>query len=100
MPNINDRRSGFAVLENGRQLQTAVMVLDSGEESGPLGNEHPDSEQVLYVVEGLVEGEIDGRHFTMAPGDSVIVPNGAPHRFVNRSMQRAVTFNVHAPKAY
>lgn len=100
MPNVNDRRSGFAVLENGRQLQTAVMVLDSGEESGPLGNEHPESEQVLYVVAGLVEGEIDGRHFTMAAGDSVIVPNGAPHRFVNRSMDRAVTFNVYAPKAY
>lgn len=100
MPNVNDQRSGFAVLENGRQLQTAVMVLDSGEESGPLGNEHPESEQVLYVVEGLVEGEIDRRHFTMVAGDSVIVPYGAPHRFVNRSMDRAVTFNVYAPKAY
>lgn len=100
MRNIDSVRDGFAVLENGRQLQTAVMLLDSGEETGPLGNEHPESEQVLFVVQGLVEGEIDGRHFTMAPGDSVIVPNGAPHRFVNRSMDRAVTFNVYAPKAY
>jgi len=36
----------------------------------------------------------------MAPGYSVIVPNGAPHRFVNRTMDRVVTFNVYAPKAY
>jgi mannose-6-phosphate isomerase-like protein (cupin superfamily) len=100
MRNIDSVQDGFAVLENGSQLQSAVMVLDSGEESGPLGNDHPQSEQVLFVVEGLVEGEIDGRHFTMATGDSVIVPNGAPHRFVNRSMDRAVTFNVYAPKAY
>lgn len=100
MRNVNDTPSGFAVLENGRQLQTAVMILDSGEESGPLGNEHPASEQVLYVVEGLLEGEIGDKRFTMAAGDSVIVPNGAPHRFVNRSMDRAVTFNVYAPKAY
>ena len=100
MRNINDAQSTFAVLENGRQVQTAVMVLDSGEESGPLGNEHPRSEQVLYVVEGSLEAEIDGKHFTMSAGDSVIVPNDAPHRFVNRSMDRAVTFNVYAPKAY
>jgi len=100
MRNVDSVPDGFAVLENGRELQTAVMVLDSGEESGPLGNEHPQSEQVLYVVQGLVEAEVDGKHFTMAPGDSVIVPNGAPHRFVNRTMDRAVTFNVYAPKAY
>jgi len=100
MRNIDSVPDGFGVLENGRELQTAVMVLDSGEESGPLGNEHPQSEQVLYVVQGLVEAEVDGKHFTMAPGDSVIVPNGAPHRFVNRTMDRVVTFNVYAPKAY
>ena len=100
MRNIDKVADGFGVLENGQQLQTAVMVLDSGEESGPLGNEHPDSEQVLYVVDGLVEGEIDGKHFSMTTGDSVIVPPGAAHRFVNRSMDRAVTFNVYAPKAY
>jgi mannose-6-phosphate isomerase-like protein (cupin superfamily) len=100
MRNIADIRSGFGVLENGRSLQTAVMVLDSGEESGPLGNEHPNSEQVLYLVAGLLEAEIDGKSFTMNAGDSVIVPNDAPHRFVNRSMDRAVSFNVYAPKAY
>ncbi len=100
MRNIDTVADGFGVLENGSQLQTAVMVLDSGEESGPLGNEHPPSEQALYVVEGLVEGEVNGKHFTMAPGDSVIVPSGAAHRFVNRAMERAVTFNVYAPKAY
>ena len=100
MRNINHERSSFAVLENGRQVQTAAMILHSGEESGPLGNEHPRSEQVLYLVEGLLEAEIDGQHFTMSAGDSVIVPNDAPHRFVNRSMDRAVTFNVYAPKAY
>lgn len=71
------------MLENGQGLQSAVMVLDSGEQSGPYANDHPESEQVLYVVEGIVEGEI-----------------GAPHRFVNRSMVKAVTFNVYAPKAY
>jgi mannose-6-phosphate isomerase-like protein (cupin superfamily) len=100
MRNIQSADRGFLLLDNGRALQTAVMVLESGEESGPLGNEHPSSEQVLFVFEGAVEAEIDGRRFQMRAGDSTIVPNGARHRFVNRAAQRAVTFNVYAPKAY
>lgn len=100
MRNVQEARAGFAVLENGRHLQTAAMVLESGEESGPLGNDHPSSEQVLYVVEGSVEAVIDGKKFEMRAGDSAIVPNGAPHQFANRSSERAVTFNVYAPKAY
>lgn len=100
MRNIGDARSSFAVLENGANLQTAVMMLEPGDESGEFGNEHPASEQVLYVVEGSVEAEIGDDKFSMKPGDSAIVPCNAPHRFVNRSKQRAVTFNVYSPKAY
>jgi mannose-6-phosphate isomerase-like protein (cupin superfamily) len=100
MRNINGVSGGFSVLENAEELQTAVMVLDPGQESGPLGNEHGRSEQVLFVVEGTVEAEINGKRFEMRRGDSTIVPKNAPHRFVNRSRERALTFNVYSPKAY
>lgn len=100
MQNASAIRSGFRVLENAEELQTAVMVLDPGEQSGPFGNEHASSEQVLLVLDGDVEAEIDGKRFSMRRGDSVIVPKNAPHRFVNRSRERATTFNVYSPKAY
>jgi mannose-6-phosphate isomerase-like protein (cupin superfamily) len=100
MRNLESVRRGFSVLENGTALQTAVMVLEPGEESGPYANEHPASEQVLLVMGGSVEAEVDGRRFNMAAGDSVVVAKNAPHRFVNNSTKRAVTFNVYAPKAY
>jgi mannose-6-phosphate isomerase-like protein (cupin superfamily) len=100
MRNLAEVGSGFAVLENGSQLQTAVMLLEPGEASGPLANEHLQSEQVLVVVEGTVEAEIGNNRFTMKSGDSAIVPRDEPHRFTNRSSERAVTFNVYAPKAY
>ncbi|MFZ1017279.1 MAG: hypothetical protein WAN39_05320 [Candidatus Cybelea sp.] len=58
MRNLAEVRSGFAVLENGSQLQTAAMLLEPGEASGPLANEHPQSEQVLFVAEGTLEAEI------------------------------------------
>ena len=100
MRSISDVRSGFGVLENGTQLQTAAMILKDGDASGPLGNEHPQSEQVLYVVSGEVEAEIGDRRFRMRAGDSAIVPAGLPHRFTNRGSEPALTFNVYAPKAY
>ena len=99
MRNVNDAR-GFAVLENGRHLQTAAMILEPGEASGPLANEHAQSEQILFVVSGEVEAQIGEQRFTMRPGDSAIVPTGTPHRFTNGARERAVTFNVYSPKAY
>lgn len=98
--NVESVRRGFAALENGAALQTAVMVLEPGEESGPYANEHPSSEQVLLVVDGTLDAEVGGEHFAMGAGDSVIVPKNAPHRFVNGSQSRTLTFNVYSPKAY
>ena len=68
--------------------------------SGPLGNEHAQSGQVLYVVEGEVTAEIGGSKFVMRAGDSVIVPRNVPHRFRNESTQTALTYNVYSPPAY
>ncbi|MBV8530258.1 MAG: cupin domain-containing protein [Candidatus Eremiobacteraeota bacterium] len=99
MRNVKDA-NGFAVLENGRRVQTAVMALEPGQASGPLGNEHPSSEQVLFVVDGEVEAVIGSEQFTMHAGDSAIVPPGTPHRFVNGAARPALTFNVYSPKAY
>jgi mannose-6-phosphate isomerase-like protein (cupin superfamily) len=98
--NIRDSKSWFDVLETAERCQTAVMTLAPGEESGPKQNEHPQSEQVLYLVEGELEAEIGDRRLTMRAGDSVIVGTQTPHRFSNRSDRPALTFNVYAPPAY
>ena len=98
--NIHASRSWFNVLETAERCQTAVMTLEPGQESGPKQNEHPQSEQVLYLVEGELEAEIGERRMTLRAGDSVIVGIETPHRFSNRSNRPAVTFNVYAPPAY
>ena len=99
-PNILKSTSFFDVLETAERSQTAVMYLGPGEESGPKQNEHPHSEQVLYVVEGEVEAEVGDERRTLRAGDSVIVRTETPHRFSNRSERPALTFNVYAPPAY
>lgn len=100
MKNVQDNAGGFSVLENGSDIQTAAMVLGPGEASGPYGNEHAQSAQVLFVHDGELEAELDGKKFTMRAGDSVVVAKGVAHRFVNRAQRRAVTFNVYSPPAY
>ncbi len=98
--NVRDSSEWFSVLQTGSELQTATMLLEPGAASGPMGNEHAQSEQVLYVVEGEVTAEIGDRKFVMNAGDCVVVPPNVPHRFRNESTQQALTFNVYAPAAY
>ena len=93
-------RRFFKVLQTGEKSQTAMMTLQPGEESGPKGNDHPKSEQVLYVVSGEVVAEVGNETRTLKAGDVVVVPPGVSHRFSNASKRPAVTFNVYAPPAY
>lgn len=100
MKNIDATGGSFALLERDANAQTAVMRLPKGVASGPFGNEHAGSTQILMVVSGRVQAEVEESHFTMSPGDSAIVPKGAPHRFIGDSEEIAVTFNVYSPPAY
>lgn len=98
--NIRESSSWFSLLQTAELAQTAVMSVGPGDESGPKENEHPGSEQVLYVIEGELHAEIGERSFTMRAGDSTIVRRDVPHRFINRTQQPALTFNVYTPPAY
>jgi mannose-6-phosphate isomerase-like protein (cupin superfamily) len=98
--NVRKSESWFSVLQTGKLSQTALMAIGPGEASGPKENEHPHSEQVLYVIEGELHAEIGERSFTMRAGDSTIVRRGVPHRFSNPTQQPVLTLNVYAPPAY
>ena len=100
MKNVQRACGAFSVLETADGVQTAAMRLSRGKESGPLGNEHADSVQVLFVAAGAVQAQIGDRRFRMETGDSVIVTRGIPHRFVGDSDEPAIAFNVYAPPAY
>jgi mannose-6-phosphate isomerase-like protein (cupin superfamily) len=93
-------RRFFKVLQTSRKSQTAMMTLKPGQDSGPKGTDHPKSEQVLLVLKGSVVAEVRRTKRTLKPGDAVIVPAGAAHRFSNRGKTSALTFNVYAPPAY
>ncbi len=90
----------FKVKETGDELQTAIMTLKPGAASGPMSNEHAQSEQVLYVISGEITAEVGNRTWVMRSGDSTIVPRKVPHRFRNEGTEAAITFNVYGPPAY
>ena len=98
--NIRDAKKWFDVLETASKSQVAVMKLAPGKASGPRGNEHPRSEQILLIVEGEIFAEIGDEKTTLRKGDIVIVPTDTGHRFTNLSKSDALTFNVYAPPAY
>jgi mannose-6-phosphate isomerase-like protein (cupin superfamily) len=100
MKNVKRAGGNFAVLETQDGVQTAAMRLERGKQSGPLGNDHADSVQVLFVASGAVRAQIGDRTFRMEAGDSAIVAKGEPHRFIGDSDEPAMTFNVYAPPAY
>lgn len=98
--NINEASEWFEVLQTSAQAQTAVMTLKPGGASGRNKNAHQKSTQVLIVLEGEVQAEVDDEKRSLGKGDIVIVPAGVKHRFANHGEEVAVTLSVYAPPEY
>ena len=53
---------------------------------------HDHLDEFFYVVSGTLHVDLDGRTFTLTPGQGVVVPKGARHR--TRAPQRTVMLMV------
>ncbi len=98
--NIRDTSDWFEVLQTTGRTQTAMMTLKPGKSSGSKPEGHKESDQVLLVLEGEVEGEIGDKTIAMKKGDVVVIPAGTRHKFSNRSSADVVTFNTYSPPEY
>jgi transcriptional regulator with XRE-family HTH domain len=63
-------------------LAGAVATVEPGASSGANAMEHPGEELVL-VLEGALEFEVDGRDYRLAQGDAVHFRTDRPHRWKN-----------------
>ncbi|MEW6473629.1 MAG: cupin domain-containing protein [Actinomycetota bacterium] len=72
-------------------LAGAVATLEPGASSGDHAMEHP-GEELVFVLEGSMEFEVDGQDYRLAEGDSVHFRTDRPHRWKNpgRRPARAV----------
>lgn len=91
-------RSGefFRVLETTDRSQLAVMVLGDGDTSGEYGTDHPQSDQIILVLEGSGSLVVEGEETPLSVGDIAVIPAGAKHQV--RGPNRTLSF--YAPVAY
>jgi mannose-6-phosphate isomerase-like protein (cupin superfamily) len=86
----------FSVLHNTGHTQVALMTLGEAEVSGEYGTDHPDSDQVLIVLEGGGRVRCEGELQDLRPGDIVVIPAGAQHQISGPNR----TLSVYGPPAY
>ena len=63
-------------------LAGAVATVEPGASSGANPMEHP-GEELVFVLEGSMEFEVDGQEYRLAEGDSVHFRTDRPHRWKN-----------------
>ena len=83
------------VLFTGKNSQLVVMSIPPGGEVG--AETHKYTEQTLFFLSGTGEGELDGKKFTIVPGDVVVVVPGTEHNFTNTGTADLKIYNVYAP---
>lgn len=63
-------------------LAGAVATVEVGATSGENAMEHP-GEELVFVLDGVLEFEVDGRPYRLGKGDSVHFRTDRPHRWAN-----------------
>jgi mannose-6-phosphate isomerase-like protein (cupin superfamily) len=64
---------------------------------GPPMHIHRDADEVLYVLEGTVDFECDGKRFRTGPGGLLVIPRGTPHTFRNFGAAPARLLGIFTP---
>ena len=77
---------------NGTQnTATVYFELNPGD---TLGRHTDSAEEILVILEGSVEAEIDGEKGALSEGEIVLVPKMAPHNLTNTGNGKARVLGV------
>lgn len=84
---------------SGRSLQMIHERYRPGAASGRPSISHQ-GEEAGIVVKGLLELEVDGRHFTLKPGDAYLFDSRRPHGFRNVGDGELVVISACTPPSF
>lgn len=73
--------------------RTAIIEM----RGGLPGHLHPDGAHYLYVVEGEMMADINGRSYAVRPGDYFVVTANVPHAYHVAAGKSVVLLSVDAP---
>ncbi|MBM4409337.1 MAG: cupin domain-containing protein [Chloroflexi bacterium] len=79
----------------GEHEQVVVMTIPARDEIGM--ETHPDTDQVLVLVEGTAEASLDGRTSRLEAGDLVLVHAGVRHNVTNAGTAPLRLITIYAP---
>jgi oxalate decarboxylase/phosphoglucose isomerase-like protein (cupin superfamily) len=80
----------------GPAMSLMHVVLLPGE--GHERHNHPDSDEILYILSGRGEQMVDDSDtFPVAPGQAVFIPKAAFHSTVNTGWEPLVLLAIYAP---
>jgi len=95
-----DKKSFFKVLESTPSAQAAIMVLQPVQSTGEPANEHPHSEQWLFVVSGSGKAVVNKRRIDIRSKSLLLIHKNEVHQITNTGSRQLVTLNFYAPPAY
>src|SRR5262245_58280192 len=99
------QRKQFALLAKTPSAQAAAMTLQpSATSDAEIGNEHPASEQWLFVVSGTGRATVGScgrlRQVKLAANSPLLIGKGERHQIKNTGRRPLVTLNFYIPPAY
>jgi mannose-6-phosphate isomerase-like protein (cupin superfamily) len=100
------KRGEFNILFNTPNAQAAMMTLRPGGVSDEEpSNEHPRSEQWLFVISGSGEASIGKRRgqlrrVKLSENSLLLIEKGEQHQIRNTGRKHLRTLNFYAPPAY
>ena len=96
-----NKRGLFKPLIESASVQAAMMVLPPGDSSDEeVTNEHPRSEQWLFVVSGSGRARVGRRSLKLEAGSLLLIEKGERHQVSNSGGSALVTLNFYSPPAY
>jgi mannose-6-phosphate isomerase-like protein (cupin superfamily) len=104
--NISDNRQEFKIILNSNDVQAAVMNLHAGAASDDEpSNEHPHSEQWLFVISGSGEATVGKsrqalRNVPLRKDSLLVIETGELHQIKNTGNVLMRTLNFYIPPAY
>jgi mannose-6-phosphate isomerase-like protein (cupin superfamily) len=94
-------RSFFKPLYATADCQAAMMTLQPGQSTtGQPENEHPRSEQWLFVISGSGRAIVRKKRVSLKEGSLLLVEKNEPHQITNTGRSPMRTINFYAPPAY
>ncbi len=88
----------FKILATAEKSQIGVMTIEPGSDSGP-EDIHP-GEQIVYVIEGDMTVETQGKRVVVPEGHVFVIASGAQHHLYNKGDKPLFFLTIYTPPAY